>query len=98
MDVAYLLMDDTFYLITRSLIAIKSDYTGQRCLGNEGHQHCLVCNIPSEKVISSSADNFLGWDLTLCCKSVNRMMMVHFDFRQLELYRCQGEDSLPGNT
>lgn len=32
MDAAYLLMDDTFYFTTRGLIAINSDYTGQRWL------------------------------------------------------------------
>lgn len=81
MAVAYLLMNDTFYLIPRGRIAIKSDSAGQRWLGDEGHQHCLVCNIPSEKVIYGSADSVLGWDdLTLCCKSVNHTKMVHFDF------------------
>lgn len=80
MAVAYLLMNDTFYLIPRGRIAIQSDSAGQRWLGDEGHQHCLVCNIPSEKVIYSSADSVLGWDLTLCCKSVNHTKMVHFDF------------------
>lgn len=95
MDIAYLIMGHTFYLTCGGLLGFKSDYTGKDRWVKKAIS-IVLCNI--REAMSSSADSFSGWDLTLCYKSGNCMMIVDFDFWQLDLYRCQGEDSLPENT